>query len=313
MYNRIKEMVASPNELATVRQAFATEVTANPHLYDDQDIARVQTDEWTVKRFIGYKKHDLSAATDALVASMRWRKEWDVSNLSEASFPAEFYWIGECHPYARDRNNVATVYMRVKYHRKLDDWQLVMKKFLIHQMELMDNEIRNGADGWALIWDCVDGTIFNNNMDLLMFMLNTFFDHYPCALVYIGIYEIPWVLWAIYRVCRAWLPEDYRKLFVFLYKTNIDEHVGSKNLPIYLGGTCALRWRNKRTDCLAIQEFAQREGIKPLAVKRLLAHYNKWLKVADVEERARDKQDSLVVANNCVATITCNLNQLSVN
>ena len=270
MYNRIREINCSPQELDEVRKRFLQEYEENPDLYDPIDVERVKTDEWTIKRFLGFKKSNIDESVQALISNMKWRKEFGVSQIKETDFPYEFFWIGECHTYARDKNNVATVYLRVKFHKQLNDWQPLIKKYLIFVMEKMDQEIRKGADGWALIYDCEGGTIFNNNMDLLFFMVETFFSHYPMALVYIGLYELPWVLRAIYHICRGWIPEDFRKLFVFLNKDNIWDHVGGQNLPDYLHGTCARRYRVKVEGCLPVVEWAERENIKKSAVTKFL-------------------------------------------
>lgn len=293
MYNRIKEIKCSPKELEEVRSRFLKEVESDPNSFDEADVEKVMKEEWTVKRFIGYKKNDLTDATTALTNSMKWRKSFGVSSIKATDFPAEFFWVGECHTYARDKNNIATVYLRVKFHKQLMDWQPLIKKYLIYVMELMDEEIRNGADGWALIYDCEGGTIFNNNMDLLFFLVQTFFEHYPMALTYIGLYELPWVLRAIYHICRGWIPEDFRKLFIFLNKENIGTHVGSQFLPDYLSGTCSLRYRVRMDGCLSLPEFAEKENIKQSAVTKFLSHYEKFIKLANEEERERDGEENI--------------------
>ena len=292
MFNGIKDIKCSKKELEEVRSRFRKEVENDPDSFDEPDIEKVMNEEWTVKRFVGYKNNNINEATTALVNSMKWRKSFGVSSIKATDFPAEFFWVGECHTYARDKNNIATVYLRVKFHKQLMDWQPLIKKYLIYVMELMDNEIRNGADGWALIYDCEGGTIFNNNMDLLFFMVQTFFEHYPLALTYIGLYELPWVLRAIYHICRGWIPEDFRKLFIFLNKENIATHVGTQYLPDYLSGTCSLRYRTRMDGCLPLPEFAERENIKQSAVNKFLSHYEKFIKLANDEERKRDAIES---------------------
>lgn len=291
MYNRIREIKCTTAELEEVRSKFMAAVDTDPNQFDEADINKIMTEEWSVKRFIGYKNNNLTEATTALITSMKWRKSFGVSTIKATDFPSEFFWVGECHTYARDKNNIATVYLRVKFHKQLMEWQPLIKKYLIYIMELMDQEIRNGADGWALIYDCEGGTIFNNNMDLLFFMVQTFFEHYPMALTYIGLYELPWMLRAIYHICRGWIPEDFRKLFIFLNKDNINDYVGTQYLPDYLSGTCNLRYRFKMDGCLNLTDFAIKENIKVSAVNKFLNHYDKFIKLANDEEGKRDDTD----------------------
>lgn len=312
MFNRIKEIKCSESELEEVRSRFQTEVENNPDAFDPSDIEKVMNDEWTVKRFIAYKDHNLTEATAALINTMKWKKSMGVSSIKASDFPAEFFWVGECHTYARDKNNTAMVYLRVKFHKQLMDWQPLIKKYLIYVMELMDEEIRNGADGFALIYDCEGGTIFNNNMDLLLFLVQTFFEHYPMALTYIGLYELPWMLRAIYHICRGWIPEDFRKLFVFLNKENIATHVGSQNLPDYLSGTCSLRYRVRMNGCLPLPEFAEKENIKQSAVTKFLSHYEKYIKLANEEEKKKDSLENSIKLDSKLACFHGNNNTIKV-
>ena len=276
------------------------------------DIEKCKTDEWTVKRFICYKKHNLDDASAALIKSMRWRKQWEASSLKETDFPTEFYWTGESHSYGRDKNNISLVFLRVRYHKCLPDYYDITKKYLIYIMDRMDDEIRNGSNGWALIYDCDGGTIFNNNMEILFFMINTFFENYPLALSYIGMYELPWVLRAIYHICRGWIPEDYRKLFTFLDKKSIHDFVGTENLPDYINGTCNLPYRIRMPNNLPIRDWSKKYGVSNSGVKKFFDNYQKFLDEGDrLEEQqlARMKDSS---KTSDISNEVCNNNQGSI-
>lgn len=316
---KLSQISCSQEELETVRLKFLDDVKENPSLYNDIDIERCKTDEWTVKRFIAYKKHNLNEASAALIKSMRWRKEWNASSLKETDFPTEFYFTGETHVFGRDKNNISLVFLRVRYHKCLPDFYDITKKYLIYIMELMDEEIRKGSNGWALIYDCDGGTIFNNNMEILFFMVNTFFDNYPMALSYIGMYQLPWVLKAIYHICRSWIPEDYRRLFTFLDKNSIHEMIGTENLPDYLKGTSNLPIRTRTPNNLPMREWAVKNGVSESGVKKFFDFYQKFLDEGDrIEkeqterreaERKKEQEDSVSIhTNSSNATLSSNNN-----
>ena len=290
--SKLEQYSCSAEELDTVRQKLLQDVNDNPDLYDSLDIERCKTDEWTVKRFICYKKHNIEEASSALIKSMRWRKEWSASSLKNTDFPQEFYWTGESHIYGRDKNNTSLVFLRVRYHKCLPDYYDITKKYLIHIMDLMDEEIRNGSNGWALIYDCDGGTIFNNNMEILFFMINTFFENYPLALNFIGMYELPWVLKAIYHICRGWIPEDYRKLFTFFDKKSIHDVIGTEHLPDYLQGTSTLPYRIRMPDNLPLNEWSRKNGLPESGIKKFYEHYQKFLDEGDRLEEEQQKRET---------------------
>lgn len=305
--NRISRILSSctDDEVAFVRTRFLDEAESNPDLYDPIDVERCRTDEWTIKRFIAYRKHNLESASETIINSMRWRKENEASSLKQTDFPAEFFWVGECHVYGRDKNNVVLVFLRVKYHKPMSEFNPLIKKYLIWLMERMDEEIRlRGANGWALVYDCLGGTIFNNNMDLLMFMINTFFDNYPLGLTYIGLYELPWVLRAIYHICRGWMPEDYRELFVLLNSQTIHEHMGTENLPDYLGGTSSLPYRVRVDGCPSLRDMANKHQIRESTVDKFMNHYQKYLDEGDRQEKEAQAQRKQEMSNNNFSEVT---------
>ena len=295
-----------------MRQSFQQQVSESPDLFDAVDVAKVASDDWTVDRFIGLKKHDLDAASAALVKAMKWRQEMSVSSIRETDFPAEFFWTGETHEYVRDRNNCAMMYARVKFHKQLTEFTPISKRYLIYLIERMEEEVRtSGANGWALIYDCDGGTIFNNNMDLLFFMIQAIFEYYPLSLTYIGLYNLPWVLRAIYHVCRGWIPEEFRNVLHFVNASTIQEYVGRENLPAYLGGTCTLLERRRMPDNPSIKQFVKEHGLKESAVGRFFSHYQRFLDMGDraellqqQERAAAGKGDQVVSGNNNHQPIT---------
>jgi hypothetical protein len=183
-------------------------------------------------------------------------------------------------------------------------------------MDKMDEEIRQGSNGWALIYDCDGGTIFNNNMEILFFMINTFFENYPLGLNYIGMYELPWVLRAIYHICRGWMPEQFRLLFTILDKQTIHDFVGTEHLPDYLKGTCKLPIRIRKPNNLPMREWSPLNGISEAGMQKFFNHYQKFLDEGDrIEEeekrRSLEEQESKSHQNE-IQSLVENTNSLTV-
>lgn len=285
MSSLINEIHVEQSEIEHVRRLVMEEAKSNDELYDQLDLDKLLKDDWMVKKFIHHKNHNINDAVSALVKHLKWRKTMSVSSLKLTDFPAEFYRSGELHQYVRDQNNIATIYCRVKLHKPLTEFNPLIKKFLVLMMEKAEEEIRAGSNGFALIYDCEGGSIFNNNMDLLSFLITTFFENYPCSLKYIGLVDLPWVLCAIYNICKNLLPETYRKLFVLLDRKSIHDHIGTSYLPNYLGGKCNIPYRMCPIGCLSLEKIAENESIKSSTMIKFKNHYGKLIDSFDEQEK----------------------------
>lgn len=287
------EINVSENEINQVRKLVIEEARENEELYDELDLIKLSNDDWMVKKFIHHKNHNINDAVIAVIKHLKWRKSMSVSSLKPSDFPAEFYRSGELHQYVRDKNNIATIYCRVKWHKPITEFNPLIKKFLVLMMEKAEDEIRAGSNGFALIYDCEGGSLFNSNMDLLSFLITTFFENYPCSLKFIGLIDLPWVLCAIYNICKNLLPETYRKLFLLMDRTTVHEHIGTSYLPDYLGGKCNIPYRICPENCTSLDKIAERESIKQSTLTKFINHYGRLIDRLDGQEKEKKKNDIL--------------------
>ena len=298
---RMNSVEYTVEQIESIRYQFRQAVNESPDLFDEKDISNVESDDWTIKRFLGHKKGNIEEAAASLIKAMKWRKENDVNNIKITDQPVEFFWTGECHNYVRDKNNCIPIYCRVKYHKPLTDLNPIEKKFLIYMLEKVDREVRETeSNGWAIIYDCSGGTIFNNNMDILFFMIETIFEFYPMTLTYIGLVDLPWVMRAIYTICRGLIPEEYRNTIRFFDRTSIKEFVGEKNLPDYLDGTCDMMDRTRVPGAITLREYGKLHDVKEASINKFFAHYQKYLDIGDQEERKRQSKDKIDEKKNGV-------------
>ncbi|RWS21303.1 motile sperm domain-containing protein 2-like protein [Leptotrombidium deliense] len=277
------------SEVKEVRRMFLDEYEANKELYDEVDCKRIESDDFYVKRFIREKNGKISDAFSMMNEAMKWRKEYGVNSLKHTDFPAEFFKIAELHNYVCDKNNIPQIYCRVKLHKALPEWREVYKKFIVYIVEQAEKEAAKKGTRWGIVFDCRDGDVFHVELDLNLFGVKTIFNYYPQAMEYIVVLDIPWILWAIYKIINSFIPAQYRYLFVFVNKKQIKEKLGENHIPYYVGGTCNTNCHLFYNDCPSLEQVAETFQLKENAVKKMLGHYKKYLDEIDQNEKEKLK------------------------
>ncbi|RWS12082.1 motile sperm domain-containing protein 2-like protein [Dinothrombium tinctorium] len=265
-----------------IRRSFLSVYENDKDAFDEIDVSRIRNERWVIERHILDRKGNEKDAFENLVNTMKWRKSFGVNRLKATDFPQEFWEIGEAHLYVADKNGVKPAYIRVKFHKQLSDWLEISKKFVVYLMETLDKET-NGKN-WSIIWDCDGGTLFNVDIELLVFCITTCFRYYPKGAKYYLLHELPFVLWGIYQLGRTFIPEHYRNTICFSTRRNIADLIGIESLPDYLGGECNKKYRGPIEGAPGIEEVAKDNDLNENAVKKFFSHYQSFL------DEAREKQ-----------------------
>uniref|UniRef100_T1KS15 CRAL-TRIO domain-containing protein n=1 Tax=Tetranychus urticae TaxID=32264 RepID=T1KS15_TETUR len=151
------------------------------------------------------------------------------------------------------------------------------KKFLDHYKNWLETPSRvkgitkkPDIKEYGLIWDCYGGNLFNVDLELLQFLTNIWINYYPGGTKYVLLHELPWILRAIYRLARSWMPEHLREQICFASKGDIGSFVGSQSLPDYLNGQCKTNYKKAPVDCKSMKDFIIKESIEPEGAKKFL-------------------------------------------
>jgi hypothetical protein len=250
------------------------EVNLNRELYEEEDVERVMSNDWVIERFIIDRKGDLEQALERLKETMRWRKVEEVNQIKPTDFPQEFWLIGELYHYSEDKEGVVTCYSRARFHKKFNQWMDLSKRYVLAFIEASE---RRANGKWNFVWDCSGAGLFNMNMPLVTFFIQTLSKHYPGSFHRIYVHELPTVLWAVYQLLRGLFPEQYREAIVFVNKSSIIEQVGVDSLPDYLGGFCSRKYRGPVEGCIDIRSYVQKHGMTDEAANEFLHHYQKYI------------------------------------
>lgn len=271
-------------ELNYVRSKFLESVAIeNEDLYDQVDIERVKSHDWTVQRYILDRDHKLDDAVEMLKETMKWRKENDVNNIKESDFPAEF-WTSELFVYEQDVTGHTVGYVRSCLHKKFSEWQKLEERFVLFFFETIEKRARerntSGDERWMFVWDCDSSTLFNTNIELIKHFITTLLYHYPIGAYYIYIHQLPFICWALYQLAKRMCPERYVHILIFTDKKSIVEKIGAENLPDYFeGGKCIKKYRAPPSGnpVPSIETIAEKHDIDKKSVDRFMSHYQKYL------------------------------------
>jgi hypothetical protein len=246
--------------VAMRKQFMAESYQGNEELFDPVDIEKIEKDDWFVKRFLIAAYKDQDDAVRRMTEAMKWRKEQRLRQLTDADFPREFFETGSLFQYERDREGLPSLFMRLKFVRKIPELLDYMKQFCMYQCFQID-EATNGA-GWVLVLDFT-GCSYSQyqNIDLLHYFITTMHTNFPAGIDYVLAVDIPWVLSSFWGLVKMWIPEKRREMIRFCSKDDLCEFFDLENLPPIMGGTCKRKYKLYPEKTVSAWEFAKVMGL----------------------------------------------------
>ena len=140
IYNKTAKI--SKDLIEEVRQKFLERVDKNPDLYYNEDVERVKTDDWTVRRYLYRfnKEPDVNTGLEALDKAMKWRKSFGVLDFKDSDLVKEGLMAGGILLYGKDLNGSQLLILRGKTAKKSKTWRPYMDRVIVHYLEKADKE-----------------------------------------------------------------------------------------------------------------------------------------------------------------------------
>ncbi|RWS30241.1 Motile sperm domain-containing protein 2-like protein [Leptotrombidium deliense] len=270
--NRSAELVKE------LREKLLSEYNPKDDLYDFEDIQRVQEDDWFVKRFLISKGRNVDAALSMVKNSLALRKEFKVCHMKDYEFPLEFYKSGGLFPYETDRKGNVTLYLRVRYHRKISELEIPVKAFILHVFDKVDRATKGQ---FAVIFDMTDAGYENVDWDFLKFLVFNVRNCCPVGLQYILVCNLHWMLNALRKFAFTFIPSDFQKMIQFASGEEIFDFISKENLPDFLGGTCKRNYMCVPKGTKPIIELCEQYGHAREVVHKHMPHFQKLLDESD--------------------------------
>ena len=234
----IKVTNKSAHLVAELRDKFLQEYEKEKDFYHKNDIRKVSTDDWYVKRFLLARNRDVKESCQMMMDALKWKKSEGIHDLVGSYFPEEQFKLSSMFVYAPDREGNITIYFRVKYVIKHPELVPMLKKFGNYILQIVDEET-NGS-GISVLADFADTGIQNAEVDLLLDAINIMRSYFPFGINHIILVDLPWVLRAVWGMVKGWVPHNRRKLVEFVSRQDLHKVVDRTNLPDFLGGCCTI-------------------------------------------------------------------------
>ena len=217
----------------SIREKFVKEYELNPTIYYQSDYEKIKAETWPIERYVLVHKNE-DASLQALIKTMKWRKEFGVLDRTDADFPQEVYQTLGMFPYGKDKEGRDLLMGIPKYHHKTD-FSPVLKQYWVHVLEKIDSKNKNG--GWAtVVWTAGTG-LSNMELSLSLFMTDVLQNHFPSGFAYELVVDMHWILNATWKIIRNFMREDVREKVKLIDSKTVREYVNDDQIPEAFGGT----------------------------------------------------------------------------
>ncbi|KAK2182135.1 hypothetical protein NP493_365g01000 [Ridgeia piscesae] len=204
-------------------------------LYDTRDITRLQTDDAYAGCFIRHVMNDVSAAVSLTHTSLKWRKEMEINDLSETSFPRWVHDLSAMYYHNVDKEGRPVLIFHVARCKKDAEKHRLQKQYIAWIFE--KHFLRHPDERVVVCFDMTGAGITNMDVELIKFQVTCFTTYYPSFLAYMLVFDMPWILNTIWRVIRTLLNEAQQKAVIFVKGDEIFSYIDRDQLLKTMGGT----------------------------------------------------------------------------
>ncbi|XP_047475376.1 motile sperm domain-containing protein 2-like [Penaeus chinensis] len=222
-------------EIDQLRTAALEKIETEGSNFDPVDVKRIRTDDKYIRRFLMHHDNDQKLSLEMVMDTLKWRQEMQCNTIVKESIQADFFDKGAMYIHNRDKDGCKMLVFAVRFHQKgvLDMDQL--KKFLIYWLERLEREEQ--GEWITVFFDMCDTGMKNMDMEFIQYMINLFKNYYPWFLNYIIVFEMPWLLSAMWKIIKTWLPPKSIEKIKFVDKKSLKEFVEPDQALVSWGGT----------------------------------------------------------------------------
>ncbi|XP_065844875.1 motile sperm domain-containing protein 2-like [Oscarella lobularis] len=204
--------------------------------FDQRDVKKIDEGDSVLDRFLAQQNGDVDKALDMLVKCLKWRKTFGVQDLSEDNIERHYFESGVGYVHGNDKKGNAILILSIRQHKKDPARLAALKRFVVYCLEKQVN-ILLPSQKMTVIFDMTDVGLSQVDMDFLKFFIDCFKFYYPSMLQYLLVYNMPFILQAVWKIVRSWLSEGARQRVKFVKKSDLLEYVDKDQLLVRYGGT----------------------------------------------------------------------------
>lgn len=222
-------------EIDLLRSSVVQKIDSDGVIYDPQDVKRIKTDDKYIRRFLMHHDNDQKLALEMVIDTLKWRFENHCNDITKESVPADFFEKGAMFAHNRDKDGCKMLVFAVRHHQKgVLDMDL-LKKFFIYWLERLEREEK--GEWITVFFDMCETGMKNMDMEFIQYMINLLKNYYPWVLNYIIVFEMPWLLSAMWKIIKTWLPPKSIEKIKFVDKKSIKDFVDSDQCLAIWGGS----------------------------------------------------------------------------
>ncbi|XP_071951424.1 motile sperm domain-containing protein 2-like [Antedon mediterranea] len=286
--NELTESQLGAVEELRSRFFLACEDTTFASEFDERDLERLGYDDWWVYNFFLVGKSKIDTALQKITNSFRWRKEFGVNDITEESFSAEAHEKGAAYPHGKDKEGRTILWFDVKLHNKKIPGQTEKaKRYLVYWLEKLQREYP--SEKITVLEDMSGAGVSNMDLEVVKFKIRCFEEYFPFLVDMLFIYEMAWILNAIWKIVEKLLSEEAKSHIKFIRKGDIKTYIEASTLPAHMGGTDTFKWEYKPRS----KEFDEFQSI---------------LYTEDLQELTDRKDDTLTNGQHPAGTSTNGMN-----
>ncbi|XP_071549982.1 motile sperm domain-containing protein 2-like [Panulirus ornatus] len=210
-------------EIDQLRSSAVEKIDTEGIVYDPQDVKRIRSDDKYIRRFLMHHDNDQKLALDMVMETLKWRHENQCNSITKESLPTEFFEKGAMYIHNRDKDGCKMLIFAVRLHQKGALDMDLLRKFFIYWLERLEREEKGK---WITVFfDMCETGMKNMDMDFIQYMINLFKNYYPWILNYIIVFEMPWLLSAMWKIIKTWLPPKSIEKIKFVDKKSLKDYV----------------------------------------------------------------------------------------
>lgn len=271
--------------IADVRKCVIRDNEAEPERFHPSDMERYLYTErrWPLTTYLWQNNFSVNDTVAHVERVLEWSNREEIWDLSDALFPAEVHRIGGIFNYEPDRWGHLTYYNRVRFLRPAAWQREATKRFIAHKFSQACFEAE--GRGIAIIADMTGSSIFNADVTLLYYMIDTYLRYSPHDVRYVLLYNLPTILSWGASILRATFATKYRNMIQVVHGDDLFKFISPENLPPYLGGTCKRNYLKVPAGCFSIRQGALSKRYNEEELRRIIKHYQSRLDEAEIEAR----------------------------
>ncbi|CAB0000597.1 unnamed protein product [Nesidiocoris tenuis] len=226
-------MEPSQEEIQKLRNRFIEEVQVQGLDFHPRDVARANSDDAWLKRFLVHNDMEVEDALTMMKETCKWRKTHQVNDLSVNNLNFEYLAAGSMFIHNKDKDMKPLFIFKCCKHVKGQKDFEELKKCVIYWFERAERM----SDQITIFFDMMNTTLTNMDMEYTKYLINLCKMYYPNFLNYILIFEMPWVLNAAFKIIKSWLPAKAVQKIKFVNRGTLKEYVEPSQALKAWGGT----------------------------------------------------------------------------